>query len=46
MVKIKYAKGSDGKVLFCWRCKEKIKKDELVYLGYASKRFGIFGKPI
>jgi len=27
-----FAKGSDGKVLWCWNCKENIKKGEKIYM--------------
>ncbi|KKK72080.1 hypothetical protein LCGC14_2907490 [marine sediment metagenome] len=33
-------KGDDGKELWCWKCKRKIRSGELIYAGYE----GEFGK--
>ena len=36
----KYSKGSNGKTLWCWECKRKIKKGELIYpIANASGKF-------
>lgn len=36
-MKEEYAKGEDGKILWCWKCKNKIKKGEKIYPGFEGK---------
>ncbi len=32
MKKTKYAKGNDEEILWCWKCKKKIRKGKLIYM--------------
>lgn len=29
---LEYSRGSDGKILWCWECKRKLRKGELIHL--------------
>ena len=37
-----YATGSDGKILWCWECKESIRKGELIYPTFKAGDYGKF----